>query len=96
MTEHYNEVQRCVKAFFDQSLLQGHPLIAIVDSFKGGPIPQDLLNSPSCKGLSEREIRRHGQLVASKYLIKDHYQQSAELPESDLLATTVVDKELGV
>jgi hypothetical protein len=96
MTEHFNEVQQCVKAYFDELLLRGSPLIAIIDSLKSGPVPQDLLNSKSCAGLTEQDIRRHGQLVGTKYLIRQNNEQSAQLPDNDLLATQTVDKDLGV
>lgn len=90
--EHFKGVQQCVKEYFDMSLLQGRPLIAIVDSLKSGPLPEDLLNSRSCKGISEREIRRHGQLVGTKYLIRQYNEQTAQLPNNDLLATSTIDE----
>lgn len=89
MTEHFNEVQQCVKAYFDELLLLDKPLIAIIDSLKSGPLPEDLRNSESCAGLNEKVIRRHGQLVGTQYLIRHNDQQSAQLPDNDLLANNI-------
>jgi hypothetical protein len=85
MTENFNEIQQCVKAFFDKSLQNGRSLIAIIDSLKSGPLPEDLLNSEG-PGLTESNIRRHGQLVGTKYLIRQYNEQSAQIPNFDLLA----------
>lgn len=97
MTEHFNQIQQCVKAYFDEALLQGRSLIEIVDALKSGPLPVDLLNTRSCKGikLSEGDIRRHCQLVGTKYLIRQYNEQSANLPDNDLLAMATID-EFGV
>jgi len=85
MTEHFNEVQQCVKVYFNKAILQGLSLIAIIDGFRDGPLPKELLNNKTCSGLTEREIRRHGQLIGTKYLILQNNQQSASLSNTDLL-----------
>lgn len=81
MTEHFNEVQQCIKNYFDESLLRGLPLMAIVDSLKTGPLPVGLKHE--CRNLTDDELRRHGQLVGSKYLLREYNQQSAVLPDTD-------------
>jgi hypothetical protein len=84
MTEHFNEAQHHVKAYIDKSLMRGRPLIAILDDFKSGPLPQELrgINSDS-----EQEIRRHGQLVGTRYLIKQDETQRAQLPDTDIITS---------
>lgn len=81
MTEHFNEVQKCVKNYFDESLLRGLPLISVVDNFKNGPLPIEI--KQTCPNVTDQELRRHGQLVGSKYLLREYNQQSATLPDTD-------------
>jgi hypothetical protein len=94
MTEHFNEVQKCVKAYFDEALLNGRDLLSIIDGFKTGPLPIELRNS--CSAFSEQEIRRHGQLVSTKYLIRHNEEQSARIPDTDLLGVQIVNADLDV
>jgi len=94
MTEHFNEVHKCVKAYFDQALLNGQDLFSIIDGFKSGPLPIELRNS--CSAFTDQEIRRHGQLVGTKYLIRHNDEQSAQIPDTDLVGVQTVNADLDV
>lgn len=83
----FREAQQCVRDFFDEALLRGQPLISIVDGFKEGPVSDELRISCKKLGLTDNEIRRHGQIIGTRYLIRQYQQQSAQLPDSDLLAS---------
>lgn len=85
MDDHFNKVQVCVNNYFDNSLLNGQNLIEIVERFNEDPLPQDLLTSE----FTPDELRRHGQLVGSKRLIKAMDVHSAHLPESDILYKSI-------
>lgn len=83
-----SEIQKCVKSFFDKSLQQGYQLDEIIDMFKEGPLSQDLRECSSKINPvpTDGQLRRHGQLIGTQYIIKRSNEQSASLPETDLLA----------
>ena len=82
MSEHYfNEVRECVEKYFALSFKQNLSIQEITQTFRENPLPSDLMDC----GYPPRELRRHGQLLATKYLIQEHSHQSAQLPEYDLV-----------
>lgn len=97
MTVHFKEVHNCVKDYYDRTLLTGTPLIVILDAFKNGPLPIELRNHCSVSNVTDAELRRHGQLVGTKYLIRQTDEQSAQLPSNDLLNAPVdIDENLDL
>lgn len=79
MSIQYEEVNKCVEDYFILLLKQGYSVIDIMESFRANPLHADLT---SCKFPTE-ELRRHGQLVSSRYLIADMHKKSRELPAYD-------------
>jgi hypothetical protein len=79
MSEHFREVYECVDNYFKMSLKQGRSVLETMESFREDPLPADLT---MCK-FQEDEIRRHGQLVSTKYVIEAQQQESRKLPLYD-------------
>ncbi len=79
--DRFMKIQKCVTEYFDKCISHGQEPIEIMEAFREDPMPEDIL---SC-GFSSNEIKRHGQLVGSQYIIKQK-QSRAELPKDDLLA----------
>ena len=79
MSDHFQQVYECVEAYFRMSLNQGRSPMEVMESFREDPLPADLTR---CKFPID-EIRRHGQLVSTKYLIAEQQKESRRLPDTD-------------
>ncbi len=79
MSDHFEQVYNCVDRYFKDSLKQGRSVYEIMESFREDPLPVDLT---MCKFPTE-ELRRHGQLVSTKYIIKEKHNECIKLPECD-------------
>ena len=64
------DVNMCVKSYFDQCLTQGDDLMSIIDRFKSPLLPRDVSNCGD-----EPEIRRYAQLISTKYLKQQYFNQ---------------------
>ena len=60
----------CVKSYFEQCLTQGEDLMSIIDRFKSPLLPREV-----SKCGDENDIRRYAQLVYSKYLKQQYFNQ---------------------
>jgi hypothetical protein len=83
MTDHFDNLYKCVEGYYNEQLSQNVALDIIIDTFREDPLPRDLLNC----GFDNKEIKRFGQIVATKFVINDNKQKAAKLPESDILNT---------
>jgi hypothetical protein len=76
----FGDMQKCIERYYEECLQRGMELIDILDEFREDPLPGDLVKCGTPK-----EIRRHGQLVGTRYLISSR-QANAPIPEDDLFA----------
>jgi hypothetical protein len=70
-------------------MLDGQNLMTIMESLRGGHIPAVL--QEECKGEDPVFIRSRAQILLSNYLVKQHQEQSAIIPENDLLVQQLGD-----
>lgn len=78
----FHDVQSCVENYFRMCLEQGQSINDITDTFRHDPLPRDLTQC----GFGEKDLRRHGQLVSSRYLVQQHEEESRKAPETELAA----------
>jgi hypothetical protein len=91
MTERYNKVRECVKNYIDNMLVSGQPLMTVIEGLKsGGPLPVDLLSG--CQGEDENFIRSRAQIIVTEYVTRQYHEQSAIIPENDILVPSLEDK----
>lgn len=68
----FNKVHSFVERYFKEQLEEGRTVNEIVDMFRSVPLNGDLKMS----GYTPLELRRHGQLVGSRYLLKQSQEKS--------------------
>ena len=79
MSTNFGKVEHWVNNYFTKNLQQGYTVREIMDSFRVNPLPVALTES----GFSDYDLRRHGQLISTRYLIEENNKRS--LPTEDLL-----------
>jgi hypothetical protein len=73
----FNDIKTFVTDYYRAGLKQGHSVDEIIDSFRHDPLP------PELNKYDESQIRRHGQLIATQYLLALRRQQLGGLgPEN--------------
>jgi len=77
----FHELQRAVTEYFEACLTHGVPLMEVLDQFRHEVVPSDIKSQVA--DATPAEIRRHGQLVGTQYLLKQMEEQSATLPAYD-------------
>ena len=73
----FHDIQAHVERYVQDSLADHKSLESIVDSFKDNPLPAQLTKGD----YTDAELRRHGQLVSTRYLIKNHQNALASIAE---------------
>lgn len=97
MSDRYSKVNQCLRKYIDGLIADGQNIMTIMESLRGGHIPADL--QEACNGEDPGFIRSRAQIMLSKYLVKQHQEQSAIIPENDILvpqleATPTIGPEL--
>ena len=79
MTGRFADIQKCVKDYYETCLQSGMSIVSVLATFREDPLPHDLVEC----GFTSNEIRRHGQLMGTRYLMDD--RKYNELPEYDII-----------
>ena len=78
---HFKQVYDCVENYFKTALNKGRTVSEIMNSFREDPLPVELT---ICNFRTD-ELRRHGQLVSTKYIVDQRRKESIRLPYYDPL-----------
>ena len=84
MSQSFLEVEPAVKQYFRECLDAGEDLAAVVDRFRGDvPLPTALAGTQ----FEPATVKRVGQIVGTRLLIKQNKERSAVIPNHDMLRT---------
>jgi len=78
-TPRFHEIQEHVEKYVEDCLANGQNLTDIVDSFRHDPLPVQLTTGD----YTDDELKRHGQLVSTRYLLLEREKSLANIQEED-------------